>query len=141
MTVALRRALATDQLCDAGLKMRRCREWQRVALSGLATPTGIPPASWLRFARGRARSGRRYPDMIDELGPTEGRWDYALFPRPRQVWSRPLGLAGVWGVMVEDWLNALLPPDADAICRNRVHLLVRGPSLACGVAPRLRPLG
>lgn len=41
-----------------------------------------------------------------------------------QVWSRPLGLAGVWGAMVEDWLDELLPDDADAICRDRVHLRV-----------------
>ncbi|CAM9372514.1 unnamed protein product, partial [Laminaria digitata] len=41
-----------------------------------------------------------------------------------EVWSRPLGLAGVWGAMVEDWLDELLPEDADSICRDRVHLLV-----------------
>lgn len=43
-----------------------------------------------------------------------------------QIWSRPLGLAGVWGAMVEDWLDELLPADADKICLNRVHLLVGG---------------
>ena len=42
-----------------------------------------------------------------------------------QIWTRPLGLAGVWGAMVEDWLDELLPDDAAAICRERVHLLVR----------------
>lgn len=42
-----------------------------------------------------------------------------------QIWTRPLGLAGVWGAMVEDWLDELLPDDADVICRERVHLLVR----------------
>lgn len=36
-----------------------------------------------------------------------------------------MGLAGVWGAMVEDWLDELLPDDADIICRERVHLLVR----------------
>lgn len=41
-----------------------------------------------------------------------------------QIWTRPLGLAGVWGAMVEDWLDELLPDDADVICRDRVHLLV-----------------
>ena len=45
---------------------------------------------------------------------------------PLQVWSRPLGLAGVWGAMVEDWLEELLPENADSICRDRVHLLVGG---------------
>ncbi|CAM9782980.1 unnamed protein product [Ectocarpus sp. 6 AP-2014] len=43
-----------------------------------------------------------------------------------EIWTRPLGLAGVWGAMVEDWLDELLPYDADVICRDRVHLLVIG---------------
>lgn len=28
--------------------------------------------------------------------------------------------------MVEDWLDELLPENADSICRDRVHLLVGG---------------
>lgn len=30
----------------------------------------------------------------------------------------------MWGAMVEDWLDELLPDDADVVCRERVHLLV-----------------
>ncbi|CAM9384794.1 unnamed protein product, partial [Scytosiphon promiscuus] len=43
-----------------------------------------------------------------------------------EIWTRPLGLAGVWGAMVEDWLDELLPDEADKICRDRVNLLVIG---------------
>eukprot|EP00904_Undaria_pinnatifida_P011487 jgi/Undpi1/7469/HiC_scaffold_22.g09942.m1 len=43
-----------------------------------------------------------------------------------EIWTRPLGLAGVWGAMVEDWLDELLPDNADSICRDRVHLLMLG---------------
>lgn len=32
----------------------------------------------------------------------------------RKVFSRPWGLAGVWGGLVRDWLAELLPPDAAA---------------------------
>lgn len=49
---------------------------------------------------------------------------YVLRRTSLQIWTRPLGLAGVWGAMVEDWLDELLPDDADVICRERVHLLV-----------------
>ncbi|CAM9280904.1 unnamed protein product [Choristocarpus tenellus] len=41
-----------------------------------------------------------------------------------EVWERPLGLAGVWGGMVRDWLNDLLPHDAHSICRERVNLVM-----------------
>lgn len=51
-----------------------------------------------------------------------------------QIWSRPLGLAGVWGAMVEDWLDELLPDEADKICRDRVHLLVTAVSRTSAVA-------
>ncbi|CAM9283873.1 unnamed protein product [Phaeothamnion confervicola] len=40
------------------------------------------------------------------------------------VFRRPLGLAGVWGGLVRRWLDDLLPPDADAACRGRVHLIL-----------------
>ncbi|CAM9904100.1 unnamed protein product [Discosporangium mesarthrocarpum] len=41
-----------------------------------------------------------------------------------EVWERPLGLAGVWGGMVREWLDELLPENADSICRDHVNLLV-----------------
>ena len=29
------------------------------------------------------------------------------------VWERPLGLQGVWGKLIYDWLDRLMPADAD----------------------------
>lgn len=40
------------------------------------------------------------------------------------IWSRPAGLAGIWGKLVRDWLDELLPPDADELCSGRVKLVV-----------------
>ena len=40
------------------------------------------------------------------------------------IWSRPAGLAGIWGGLVRDWLDELLPPDADERCAGRVKLVV-----------------
>ena len=40
------------------------------------------------------------------------------------LWRRPLGLAGVWGGLIRRWLEDLLPPDAHALCRGRVAVIV-----------------
>jgi hypothetical protein len=39
------------------------------------------------------------------------------------VWSRPLGLMGVWGRIVEEWLEELLPEDAHERCSGRVGVV------------------
>ena len=50
------------------------------------------------------------------------------------LWERPLGLAGVWGDLLRDWLKELLPEDAHVHCSHRTTLAVtRLPSMAvCG---------
>ncbi|TFJ83152.1 hypothetical protein NSK_005541 [Nannochloropsis salina CCMP1776] len=40
------------------------------------------------------------------------------------LWQRPLGLAGVWGGLVREWLDELLPQDAAERCQERVQLYV-----------------
>lgn len=40
------------------------------------------------------------------------------------IWERPLGLMGIWGQIVREWLDELLPEDAGVLCRNRVELIV-----------------
>ena len=42
--------------------------------------------------------------------------------RRARVWERPLGLGGVWGPMIREWLDALVPPGDDG--GGRVALLV-----------------
>lgn len=39
------------------------------------------------------------------------------------VWDRKSGLQGIWGPMIEDWLDRLLPPDIQPI-QGRLTLLV-----------------
>jgi hypothetical protein len=39
------------------------------------------------------------------------------------VWDRPLGLMGVWGRIVEEWLDELLPEDAHERCSGNVGVV------------------
>jgi len=55
--------------------------------------------------------------------------DLALqFAQEAGVWDRPLGLQGVWGSLIERWLDDLLPPDAHATAND-------GPGLQLLVTP------
>lgn len=40
------------------------------------------------------------------------------------VWDRSSGLQGIWGAMIEDWLNELLPENAADMVEDRLALLV-----------------
>lgn len=40
------------------------------------------------------------------------------------IWERPLGLLGVWGSLVEQWLDDLLPEDAHERCRGRITIII-----------------
>lgn len=40
------------------------------------------------------------------------------------IWDRPLGLVGVWGSLIEQWLDDLLPDNAAELCRGRIGIVV-----------------
>uniref|UniRef100_A0A7S0WTC8 Patatin n=1 Tax=Chlamydomonas leiostraca TaxID=1034604 RepID=A0A7S0WTC8_9CHLO len=40
------------------------------------------------------------------------------------IWERPLGLLGVWGSLIEKWLDDLLPDNAHELCRGRITVVV-----------------
>ena len=40
------------------------------------------------------------------------------------IWSRPQGLMGVWGGIIRQWLEELLPHNAAELCRCRVSVSV-----------------
>jgi hypothetical protein len=40
------------------------------------------------------------------------------------VFTRPQGLAGIWGHMIEDWLDTLLPDDCYLTCSGKVNISV-----------------
>lgn len=40
-----------------------------------------------------------------------------------RLWDRRLGLMGIWGGLVRQWLDELLPCDAHATCTGHVHIL------------------
>jgi len=42
----------------------------------------------------------------------------------QKIWDRKTGLLGVWGALVESWLDKLLPDNAHELCRNRVTVVV-----------------
>ncbi|CAL5223367.1 g5872 [Coccomyxa viridis] len=41
-----------------------------------------------------------------------------------KLFERPLGLAGVWGNLVRQWLNEVLPDNAAELCRGRLKVVV-----------------
>lgn len=41
-----------------------------------------------------------------------------------KVWERWLKFMGIWGSMVEQWLDQLLPDNAAELCTNKVHILI-----------------
>lgn len=40
------------------------------------------------------------------------------------IFERPLGVAGIWGSLIRQWLDDLLPDNALELCRGRVRLVV-----------------
>ncbi|KAJ1615947.1 hypothetical protein T492DRAFT_1109810 [Pavlovales sp. CCMP2436] len=52
-------------------------------------------------------------------------FDHAItLSKRRQLFERPLGLAGVWGDVVEEWLSDLLPSDAARRSNGRVGIFM-----------------
>lgn len=50
--------------------------------------------------------------------------------KTRIIFCRPLGLYGVWGSMIREWLERLLPEDAAQKCSGRVEVAMTAlPSL------------
>ena len=39
------------------------------------------------------------------------------------IWTRPQGLAGIWGTLVRRWLDELLPANAAELCNGRVKIV------------------
>lgn len=94
--------------------------WQQGAVSALRPhlPFGSPDLHLSGASAGActavlAACGVRTPDVLDAAE--------ALAARAR-VFERPLGLAGVWGSLLREWFDELLPADAAARCDGRVHL-------------------
>lgn len=46
-----------------------------------------------------------------------------------RVWDRPLGLQGVWGPLIEEWLDALLPESISCVQGRLLLLVTPVPSL------------
>lgn len=44
--------------------------------------------------------------------------------KERDIWGRRFGLAGIWGDLVRQWLNDLLPNSAAAMCQGKLKLVV-----------------
>ena len=44
--------------------------------------------------------------------------------RDAGVWDRPMGLMGVWGSLIEEWLDEILPEDAAELANGRITILL-----------------
>lgn len=58
---------------------------------------------------------------VDPEAVTESAYQLSL---EHKIWERPLGLVGVWGSIIEKWLDDLLPPDAAARCSGGLGIVV-----------------
>lgn len=58
---------------------------------------------------------------VDPEKVTESAYKLSL---DHNIWERPLGLVGVWGGIIESWLDALLPHDAAERCRGDLGVIV-----------------
>ena len=57
------------------------------------------------------------------------------------IWDRPLGLQGVWGSIIYDWLNQLLPEDAEEKVKDEVgYVLCDLSSIMCTSQARVYAL-
>lgn len=46
------------------------------------------------------------------------------------IWNRKFGLLGIWGGLIREWLDRLLPENAHEMCSHRLHVII-------GKAPKL----
>lgn len=46
------------------------------------------------------------------------------------IWNRKFGLLGIWGGLIREWLDRLLPDNAHELCSQRLHVII-------GKAPKL----
>lgn len=46
------------------------------------------------------------------------------------IWNRKFGLLGIWGNLIRDWLDKLLPDDAHELVSGRLHVIIaKAPTL------------
>lgn len=72
---------------------------------------------------------------VCEVDPEAAVWKAHDLASAAGVYERPAGLAGIWGGLIRDWLEALLPADAHLRCDDRVTIHL---SVFCGWRRGLR---
>ena len=96
--------------------------WQAGVVSALAKRLDLDRA---QFA---GSSGGAISATLAGCGVTDSERTYdvalRLCEREGGFARGPWGLWGIWGDLVREWLDELLPPDADRRCSGRVHILV-----------------
>ena len=49
---------------------------------------------------------------------------YLRIANENQVWDKKLGLAGIWGPLVKEWLEEVLPHDIDRDTLDKIHVRI-----------------
>jgi hypothetical protein len=94
--------------------------WQAGAISAIREQCNVDHANFVGASAGSltavlAANGVSMDDAFDHA---------ITLSKRRQLFERPLGLAGVWGDVVEEWLHDLLPSDAARRTNGRVGILM-----------------
>lgn len=101
--------------------------WQLGALDELARRYDLSGAHFHGASAG-ALSGTLAACRVDGREAAEAAFKISL---DCKLWDNPTGLAGVWGPLVRQWLELLLPEDAGERCSSRLHLqLLELPSIS-----------
>lgn len=93
--------------------------WQLGAAKRLAEVSDLGTAHFVGYSAGALVSVLAACG-VDPQQAVEGAHALAL---EAGAFSRPLGLCGIWGGLVRQWLDSLLPPDAPQRCSGRVHIV------------------
>eukprot|EP00884_Botryococcus_braunii_P003557 jgi/Botrbrau1/13201/Bobra.0351s0014.2 len=94
--------------------------WQLGVFEGLKRHWNLSQCSFVGASSGGLVSALAACDVSCEEAMTHA---FRLASR-RDVFNRRLGLLGIWGSIVRQWLEDLLPQDAHTICSGKVHLLL-----------------
>lgn len=103
--------------------------WQLGAVKYLRT---LPTVDLMQLPMAGASSGSLVACLsacgVDPQRAVDSAYKLAV---DNDIWNRKLGLLGIWGGLIRDWLHELLPENAHELVNGRLHVVIaRAPTLS-----------
>lgn len=102
--------------------------WQAGATRALATRFDLSRAQYAGTSGGSLAATLAACGVVDSVRTFDVAW--RLCDECGAFQRGPFGLYAIWGGIVREWLDEILPEDAHFLCRGRVNVLVRQPFAA-----------